>query len=283
MSLIQLWPRGQNSLSRARQKYFEEGDKAGRLLARYIKQKEAMNTIPAIRRDNGCVLTDPKGINAFFWDFYVKRYTSESKEDRKNITSCLQESLHPAPPIDHQWCCCEESEQHQGCGRAPHWGPLLEQQHLFTGQKSWAAPLLPPQTEKSQSTSPHHAHLLLWNHREHPDQLHHCVVWQLLCILPEDPAAHSKNSWEDHHCPPSLPSHPSRTFTAHAWPAKHSALHVTPPNPPTVSSTSCPQRGEWGPSGPEPADWKTASSIRPSGCWTPFQLSPTFFPCPLPP
>ena len=36
-------------LFRARQKYFEEGDKAGRMLARYIKQKEAMCAIPAIR------------------------------------------------------------------------------------------------------------------------------------------------------------------------------------------------------------------------------------------
>lgn len=65
------------SLFQARQKYFEEGDKAGRLLAKHIKQKEAMSTIPAIRRDNERVLTDPKGINAAFRDFYIN--TSESK------------------------------------------------------------------------------------------------------------------------------------------------------------------------------------------------------------
>ena len=43
------------------------------------------------------------------------------------------------------------------------------------------------------------------NHRDHPDQLHHCVVRQLHYILPEDPAAHNKSSWEDHWCPPALP------------------------------------------------------------------------------
>uniref|UniRef100_A0A8C7WW94 exodeoxyribonuclease III n=1 Tax=Oryzias sinensis TaxID=183150 RepID=A0A8C7WW94_9TELE len=41
------------SLFRARQKYFEEGDKAGRLLARYIKQREAMSTISAVQDDKG--------------------------------------------------------------------------------------------------------------------------------------------------------------------------------------------------------------------------------------
>ena len=35
------------NLFRARQKYFEEGDKAGRLLARYIKQKENQSSISA--------------------------------------------------------------------------------------------------------------------------------------------------------------------------------------------------------------------------------------------
>lgn len=45
-------------LFRARQKYFEEGDKAGRLLARYIKQREAMSTISVIRDEAGQLLSD---------------------------------------------------------------------------------------------------------------------------------------------------------------------------------------------------------------------------------
>ena len=37
------------NLFRARQIYFESGDKAGNLLARYIKRRESASTIPAIR------------------------------------------------------------------------------------------------------------------------------------------------------------------------------------------------------------------------------------------
>ncbi|XP_060759747.1 myeloid cell surface antigen CD33-like isoform X2 [Neoarius graeffei] len=46
----------------------------------------------------------------------------------------------------------------------------------ITGQKSPTASILPPQTEESKSPGPHHAHFLQRHHREHPDQLHHCVV-----------------------------------------------------------------------------------------------------------
>ena len=37
------------NLFRARQTYFESGDKAGKLLASYIKQRESASTIPAVR------------------------------------------------------------------------------------------------------------------------------------------------------------------------------------------------------------------------------------------
>ena len=77
------------SLFRARQKYFEEGDKAGRLLARYIKQREAMCAIPAIRSGEGHLVSDPKRINQAFKDFYSHLYTSESHVDQGDIASFL--------------------------------------------------------------------------------------------------------------------------------------------------------------------------------------------------
>ena len=77
------------ALFRARQKYFEEGDKAGRLLARYIKQREAMSAIPAIRDSEGRLISDPKRINSAFRGFYNHLYTSESIAEQEEITSFL--------------------------------------------------------------------------------------------------------------------------------------------------------------------------------------------------
>uniref|UniRef100_A0A3Q2CN90 exodeoxyribonuclease III n=1 Tax=Cyprinodon variegatus TaxID=28743 RepID=A0A3Q2CN90_CYPVA len=62
------------SLFYVRQKYFEEGDKEGRLLARYIKQREALTTISAIKDDHGHLLFEPKRINTVFSNFYMDLY-----------------------------------------------------------------------------------------------------------------------------------------------------------------------------------------------------------------
>ncbi len=72
-------------------------------------------------------------------------------------------------------------------------------------------------------------------------------------------------------------SPPSRTSTAPVSPAKPSALQVIPPTRHTASSVCYHQGGDCGVSGPGPADWRTASSIRLSGSWTPSR------PCPPPP
>ncbi len=74
----------------------------------------------------------------------------------------------------------------------------------------------------------------------------------------------------------SLPSPPSRTSTAPFSPAKPSALQVIPPTRHTTSSVCYHQGGDCGVSKPGPTDWKTASSIRLSGSWTPSR------PCPPP-
>ncbi len=71
-------------------------------------------------------------------------------------------------------------------------------------------------------------------------------------------------------------SPPSRTSTAPVSPAKPSALQVIPPTRHTASSVCYHQGGDWGVSKPGPTDWKTASSTRLSGSWTPSR------PCPPP-
>ncbi len=71
-------------------------------------------------------------------------------------------------------------------------------------------------------------------------------------------------------------SPPSRTSTAPVSPAKPSALQVIPPTRHTASSVCYHQGGDCGVSKPGPTDWKTASSTRLSGSWTPSR------PCPPP-
>ncbi len=68
----------------------------------------------------------------------------------------------------------------------------------------------------------------------------------------------------------------SRTFTTPVSPAKPSALQVIPPTRHTTSSVCYHQGGDWGVSKPGLTDWKTASSTRLSGSWTPSR------PCPPP-
>ncbi|KAK3530260.1 hypothetical protein QTP86_020115, partial [Hemibagrus guttatus] len=75
------------------------------------------------------------------------------------------------------WCAVSRIELH-----------LVTQHHLHQ-QESPAAPLLPVEAEERPSTSPHSDHVLQRDHREHPDQLHHCLVWELHCLGSQDPAA----------------------------------------------------------------------------------------------
>lgn len=89
------------NLFRARQKYFEEGDKAGKLLARYIKQRETMNAIPVIRDGSGQLSSDPYKINAGFSEYYQNLYSSESITPKDNIKTFLT-ALNLPKVTEHQ-------------------------------------------------------------------------------------------------------------------------------------------------------------------------------------
>ncbi len=70
----------------------------------------------------------------------------------------------------------------------------------------------------------------------------------------------------------SLPS--LQDITTPVSPAKPSALQVIPPTRHTTSSVCFHQGGDWGVSKPGQTDWKTASSTRLSGSWTPSRPCP---------
>ncbi|KAI4905704.1 hypothetical protein NFI96_003014 [Prochilodus magdalenae] len=58
---------------------------------------------------------------------------------------------------------------------SPGRGSHLVPQHQHHNQESPAASLLPAKAEEGTSPTSHPHHLLQRNHREHPEQLHHCL------------------------------------------------------------------------------------------------------------
>ena len=68
------------SLFRMRQKYYESGDKAGKLLANCIKQKELSSFISAIRSEEGELKAKSLDINNMFREYYVNLYTADSHQ-----------------------------------------------------------------------------------------------------------------------------------------------------------------------------------------------------------
>ncbi|KAI4876768.1 hypothetical protein NFI96_009863, partial [Prochilodus magdalenae] len=79
--------------------------------------------------------------------------------------------------------------EHQVPWSSPGRGSHLVPQHQHHNQESPAASLLPAKAEEGTSPTSHPHHLLQRNHREHPKQLHHCLVWELHRIGSQVPAA----------------------------------------------------------------------------------------------
>lgn len=76
-------------LFRARQKYFESGDKAGKLMANYIKQREMSVLIPAVQSSERIIVTKPVDINEVFRNIYFDLYTSSCKAEVGEIKDFL--------------------------------------------------------------------------------------------------------------------------------------------------------------------------------------------------
>lgn len=68
------------AMFRLKTKFYESGEKTGRLLARQLKEQNYAHTIPAIRA-GGSLVTSSKGINDIFKDFYENLYRSSGAMD----------------------------------------------------------------------------------------------------------------------------------------------------------------------------------------------------------
>ena len=66
------------SLFRCRQKYYEQGERAGRSLAQRVKQQQTQTLIPVIQNEKGETVTDDVEINNSFKSFYQKLYPTSN-------------------------------------------------------------------------------------------------------------------------------------------------------------------------------------------------------------
>lgn len=62
---------------KSRQRIYESGDKAGKLLAQQARATVASRLIPSVKSPLGVTLTNPKHINETFTKFYSDLYTSD--------------------------------------------------------------------------------------------------------------------------------------------------------------------------------------------------------------
>lgn len=60
-----------------KQRFFEQGDKAGKLLAYQARVASASRRIPRIKSPTGDITTDPTEISDIFSNYYSKLYSSE--------------------------------------------------------------------------------------------------------------------------------------------------------------------------------------------------------------
>lgn len=76
----------ENVILQTKSRYYEEGDKAGRLLALQLRHESNSHLIPQIRMPSG-VTTDPLAINDHFKDYYSSLSASELTTDNSGFNS----------------------------------------------------------------------------------------------------------------------------------------------------------------------------------------------------
>lgn len=87
-------------LLHSRSRYYEYGDKAGRLLAHQLRRQAAARYIPRMRNDSGVVVEEPAQINSVFSSFYKSLYSSELPSDLSDMHTFLRDLEFPKLSID---------------------------------------------------------------------------------------------------------------------------------------------------------------------------------------
>ncbi len=200
---------------------------------------------------------------------------SECGEDEGDCR-WLQESALSACSSDHQWCDRGESEQHQVPGCTHHEDLSWTNNTAALAKKAQRRLYFLRKLRRARAPAP----IMCTFYRGTIESiLTSCItVWYGACNASCRKSLQRIVRAAEKIVGVSPP--PSRTSTAPVSPAKPSALQVIPPTRHTTSSVCYHQGRDCGVSKPGPTDWKTASSTRLSGSWTPSRPCP---PLPLSP
>uniref|UniRef100_A0A3B1IK57 Reverse transcriptase domain-containing protein n=1 Tax=Astyanax mexicanus TaxID=7994 RepID=A0A3B1IK57_ASTMX len=87
-------------LRQTKQRFFEQGDKAGRLLAQQARATCASRFIPRIKLPSGDLTLDPFKINKTFLDYYSELYTSEHSSDTPSYLHMPESLTYPKISTD---------------------------------------------------------------------------------------------------------------------------------------------------------------------------------------
>lgn len=79
----------------SRSRYYEYGDKSGRLLAHQLRRQAATRLIPRIKNELGELVEDPSLVNSVFSSFYKSLYSSELPSDLSDMHTFLQSLEFP--------------------------------------------------------------------------------------------------------------------------------------------------------------------------------------------
>uniref|UniRef100_A0A9J8AZK4 Reverse transcriptase domain-containing protein n=1 Tax=Cyprinus carpio carpio TaxID=630221 RepID=A0A9J8AZK4_CYPCA len=86
----------------ARARFYEHGDKTGRILAQQLKSKSASRLIPKIRKTSQEITVDPQEINSVFHKYYSDLYSSEFPHDDSFMSTFLANVKLPTVNIDQK-------------------------------------------------------------------------------------------------------------------------------------------------------------------------------------
>ncbi len=194
---------------------------------------------------------------------------SECGEDEGDCR-WLQESAHSACSSDHQWCDRGESEQHQVPGCTHHRGPLLDNNTAALAKKAQQRLYFLRKLRRARAPAP----IMCTFYRGTIESiLTSCItVWYGACNASCRKSLQRIVRAAEKIVGVSLPSLQDIYNTR----LTRKALSIAgdPPTRHTTSSVCFHQRGDWRVSKPGQTDWKTASSTRLSGSWTPSRPCP---------
>lgn len=88
-SILEEQKKAECALFQCRQRYYEQGEVAGRFLAQRVKQQHSRTLIPSVENEKGTLVTNRGEINETFRVFYQKLYTSQGTIDQEDIDNFM--------------------------------------------------------------------------------------------------------------------------------------------------------------------------------------------------